>query len=574
MNKVIGFELKKMVSRPGIYILAILLAILLTVTAFIYKPTEEKKVYNKLDGNTLISIDADFNNNYKSSYNKLVDDYYLLANKVNLISADEYKENINTLLNIYLEDCENFNNKATNVMYSDADKQNALDKIHNNTQTGSMDVLYSKILELIGKDEDKYYPISMLNYEYINFISSFYKILVFISNKNYTEIAKELFNNCNPQLKSNINKIKYPDYSNDIKNYLAEGMYYTTTIERLNNLSAEMKELVSKTNDDSQANENINYIKEYNDKFNEYRFVCELYCNMLQTDLNLGLLSCYGTSNKINVKFFDGVSYYEQEELKTRYNYYFKNNKTENQFANALSFDYASNEKANGYDYTYFALSIFSVILIAFAITMASHSIAGESNEGTMRFLSIRPVTRGKILVGKFFAIAIMTFIMLIFSSLASFIVGAFTFGLNSANILTVINATKVVIMHPALSLTIFVLSQYLILLVYTSIAMLLSSFLKSDLLALVLTLLVYVVNLLLPIFFDASSFLRFNPFTNINLYAFVGAGTRSAKTIIGKMFTSVVYSGTTIWLSSIYIAIFLIVLNMLAVYAFKKREL
>lgn len=574
MNKVIGFELKKMVSRPGIYVLAVLLAILLTVTAFIYKPTEEKKVYNKLDGDTLIAINADFNNNYKSSYNSIIDDTIALAESISTMSANEYKGNITLLVNAYLEDFDAFNNKSTNVMYTEAEIETALNKIHNSSNSGSLDVLYNKILEYCGKEEDKFYPISMSNKDYSDLLECFDNIIITLSNSDFTQIAKQLYKSLNPKLNSLIEKIKYPNYSNSIKNFLSSGEYTKKINTRLNEIHQNMLELVAKVNSEKNANENVNYIKEYNDLFNDYRFSCELFYNMLLTDLDIDLLSSFSKAERTSVRFYNDVEYYNLVEQQTRYAYYFNNNKTDLEFANALSFDYASNEKANGYDYSYFALSIFSVILIMFAITMASHSIAGETSEGTMRFVSIRPVSRSKILLGKFFSIAIMTLILLIFSSLASLAVGAFTFGMTSGKILTVINATKVVVLHPALALIIFLASQYLILLVYTSLAMLLTSSLKSDLLTLVLTMFVYVLNLLLPIFFNFNSFLRFNPFTNINLYAYVGAGTQTAKTIIGKVFTSVVYSGMTIWLSVIFIVVMILVFNMLAIALFKKREL
>lgn len=574
MNKVIGFELKKMVSRPGIYVLAVLLAILLTVTAFIYKPTEEKKVYNKLDGDSLIAINSDFNNNYKSSYNSIIEDTIALAENVSRIGANEYKENITQLLNAYLEDFETFSNKSTNIMYTEAEIQTALNKLHNSSNLGSLDILYNKILENCGKEEDKFHPISMSNKDYSDLLECFDNIIVTLSNSDFSQIAKQLYKSLNPKLTSLIEKIKYPDYSNSVKNYLTDGDYTKKIDTRLNNIHQNMLELVAKVNNEKNANENVNYIKEYNDLFNDYRFSCELFYNMLLTDLDIDLLSSYSKSERTDVRFYTNVEYYNLIEQQTRYDYYFKNNKTDLEFANALSFDYASNEKTNGYDYSYFALSIFSVILIMFAITMASHSIAGETSEGTMRFVSIRPVSRSKILLGKFLSIAIMTLILLIFSSLASLAVGAFTFGMSSEKILTVINATNVVVLHPALALIIFLASQYLILLVYTSLAMLLTSFLKSDLLTLVLTLFVYVLNLLLPIFFNFNSFLRFNPFTNINLYAYVGAGTQTAKTIIGKVFTSVVYSGMTIWISIIFIVAMILIFNMLAIALFKRREL
>lgn len=217
---------------------------------------------------------------------------------------------------------------------------------------------------------------------------------------------------------------------------------------------------------------------------------------------------------------------------------------------------------------------MFGVILIAFAITFASHSIAGETKEGTMRFVSIRPVSRRSLILGKFFAVAIISLVMLVFSAVASMVVGGFMFGMESMKILSVVNATKILTIHPMLSLAIFVGSLYIKILVYTSIAMLFTSFLKSDLLALILTLLIYVVHLMLPMFFGANSWLRFNPLCSIDLFAFLGSGTTTAKTILGQMFTSTIYSGVNIWLSIVFIVALIVVLNLISIFAFKKREL
>ncbi|MCQ2556215.1 MAG: hypothetical protein MJ149_02675, partial [Clostridia bacterium] len=40
MSKIISAEIKKQVSRPGIFILAVLLAVILVLGVLIYKPTE------------------------------------------------------------------------------------------------------------------------------------------------------------------------------------------------------------------------------------------------------------------------------------------------------------------------------------------------------------------------------------------------------------------------------------------------------------------------------------------------------------------------------------------------------
>ena len=276
----------------------------------------------------------------------------------------------------------------------------------------------------------------------------------------------------------------------------------------------------------------------------------------------------------MTVKYIENVDCYKNKENLTKYTYYIETDTNDYSYANPLSFDFTSNEKTNAYDYTYYALSIFGVILIVFAITFASYSIAGETKEGTMRFVSIRPVSRSSLILGKFFSIAIISFVMLVFSAVASMVVSGFMFGMQSLPILSIVNASKVIILHPMVSLLAFVGAMYIKLLVYISIAMLFTSFLKSDLLALILTLLIYVVNMMLPLFFGASSWLRFNPLCNIDLYAFLGSGTMTAKTVLGQLFTSVIYSGMTIWLSIIFVVAIIVVLNLISVFAFKKREL
>lgn len=578
MHKVIGFELKKMVSRPGIYILALLLATLLTVTAFIYKPSENKKTYNKLSGSTVVELATDFEV-YKTEYDAQVNKTLNIAKSVDSKVSVEYKEEINTLVNIYNNSVIDFCDIAISSTASTSDKLSSLKAIRDiDTKTGSIDILYATLLNYIGESNSDFYPLTLTKSSYNTLIQDFTEIIDNIdstfTNGLYTELAKDLINSYDSKVKNIISSIIYPNYDKIIDTFLEDGNYYNVTIERQDIILRSMAEINAEVSEDITKNESASLMDEYNNLFNQYRLVTELYTNLFNTNMSLVVLDCYSTGEKTNVKYFDDLEYYTQQELNTKYTHYIENDKSEFDYANPLSFDYTSNEKTNAYDYTYYSLSIFGVILIAFAITFASHAIAGETKEGTMRFVSIRPVSRASLILGKFFSISIISLIMLIFSAVASMVVGGFMFGLSSLDILSVVNATKVVVMHPMVSLVIFVASMYIKLLVYISIAMLLTSFLKSDLLALIITLLVYVVNLMLPLFFGASSWLRFNPLCNIDLYAFIGAGTMPAKSIMGELFTSVIYSGITIWLSSIFIIALIVVLNFIAVYAFKKREL
>lgn len=578
MHKVIGFELKKMVSRPGIYILALLLAGLLTVTAFIYKPTQHKNEYNTLNGSTVVEVATNFDN-YKTQYDSEVASSYALAQKIAGKNSKEYEFEIAELHQDLKAKIEAFADIAVNSTASSSNKLNSLQQIHNSSNSGAFDVLYATVFAGLGDSNSDFYPITTPKANYNSLLEN--SIIIkddidaTITNGEYQKLAEKLVNDYSKTIATCLNGLTYPNYSNVIKTFATNGNYYNVTIERQNIILRKMEEIKTQaTANGGEFNDSKTLINKYNDLFNEYRLTTEIYNKLLNFTLKDTALDNYSTSQRLSVKYFEDVDFYKNRENLTKFTHYIETDTSDYSYANPLSFDFTSNEKTNAYDYTYYALSLFGVILIAFAITFASYSIAGETKDGTMRFVSIRPVGRSSLILGKFFSIAIISFIMLIFSAVASMVVGGFMFGMQSLKILSVVNASKVIIIHPMVSLLAFVGATYIKLLIYISIAMLLTSFLKSDLLALIITLLVYVVNLMLPLFFGTNSWLRFNPLCNVDLYAFLGGGTVTAKTVLGQIFTSVIYSGINVWLSIVFVIAIIFVLNFISVFAFKKREL
>ncbi len=581
MHKVIGFELKKMVSRPGIYILALLLAGLLTVTAFIYKPTEQKKTYYTLNGTTVVELANNFEP-YKTQYDNNFEMSLTTAQKINEKKSEYYQATVKQLYLNFEQDVATFNDSCSNSTISNSTLNAYLDAIHNAGKTGSLDLLYNTLREYLGEFDNDFHPAVTLKENYNNMLNDITLITgdieatVVASSKDvYISLGGKFCGDYTNKIKDVIDNLIYPNYSSFVKQFVEGGNYYNITFERRVIIIQKMNDIVEQSiANSSELAKSKTLIAEYNDLFNEYRLATEIYSNLLQYNINNAVLDNYSATERLNVKYFDEIDFYTNKENLTKYTHYIETDTNEYSYANPLSFDYSSNEEKNAYDYSYYALSLFGVILIAFAITFASHSIAGETKEGTMRFVSIRPVSRRSLILGKFFSIAIISLVMLVFSAVASMVVGGFMFGMESMKILSVINATKILEIHPMLSLAIFVGSLYIKILVYTSIAMLFTSFLKSDLLALTLTLLIYIVHLMLPMFFGANSWLRFNPLCSIDLFAFLGSGTTTAKTILGQMFTSTIYSGVNIWLSIIFIVALIVVLNLISVFAFKKREL
>ena len=60
MFKIISAEIKKILSKPGVYILSVLLAIILVLGVFIYKPKMFESNQYELLGNTYIEKYTDF----------------------------------------------------------------------------------------------------------------------------------------------------------------------------------------------------------------------------------------------------------------------------------------------------------------------------------------------------------------------------------------------------------------------------------------------------------------------------------------------------------------------------------
>ena len=579
MNKVISFELKKLVSRPAIYILALCLAILLTVSAVMYKPIEEKKVYNTLDGNTVSAINTDFKNNYQSDYDLMVAENLNLANIINSKNATEFKNEIDVAYTGFLNTSNDYvNNYAFNATVSDAKKTEQLANI----QTKLIN-LKNVVISMLGDENNSYFKALITKKNYTSLISNFDKINIAINqvltNENRTSInhqnlAQKLAGELSNNLKKSIDTITYPNYSNIVKKYLIDGNYYVVTVERQEIIMRQIAEILTTVSTNPLLEQSKKLINQYNDLFNEYRLVSQMYVDAFTTELNIVCLESITDTERDNIKYFKDSTIYKEKEHFTRLKFYIEHDKTEYDYATNLSFDYASNDKANGFDYSYFALSIFSVLVMAFAIMLASHTIAGESREGNLRFTAIRPVTRTSLFFGKFFAIAIISLILLIFSSIATIIVGGFSFGLSSHNLLTIINASQVVVMHPSLALIIFVASTYLQILVYVSIAMLISLICKSDLFAVISTILLYLVNLLLPLFFGTNSWLKYYPLTSLNLYAYIGAGSKTADSLLGMMFSAKIYSHSTIWISVLFITLLIGICNAIAIHIFKKKEL
>ena len=142
--------------------------------------------------------------------------------------------------------------------------------------------------------------------------------------------------------------------------------------------------------------------------------------------------------------------------------------------------------------------------------------------------------------------------------------------------ILTIFNGSTAITMHPIVMLMIYLASLFFELVVYASIAMLLSCLFKSDLFAVTIMLVLYLLNTLLPVFAGGiNSWLTYYPFSHISIYSLFGSSNYAlSDNFLNILLGAKVYAGTNIGLTVYVILLFIIIANVIGSIIFKKKEL
>jgi len=571
MIKVIRFELKKLVSRIGIYILVLALAGLLVAGVFMYDPVRRTDNSLSLVGETVTDMYNSFNNEFKSNYMDMIegvseDAGTYISTSSNYISFN--KDTITSLFDRFDEYCLLYNESSATT-----EEYNALlDGINS-----SLDTLKSTLDEALEYSQNKtgYYILTTSNNYTTLFTTLNDIVLNFDSPISHKYAGEKYYSEYRSKLVKCLNNLIYPSLGDTAQKYTQNGTYYSLITMRMNEISTKMENEYNKVLEDSIFDVDPGVKKELNLLFNRYANSAEIFVKAYTNSMCFEALSSVKSkTDRAKLIGYSNISIYEQKENTTKYQYYIENNAGESDYANSFSVTHTSNGKINTYDFTFFIMSLFSVVVVIFAIYLSANTISGEINNNTMRLVSLRPVKRGSLFMGKYFAIIIMSLLLLLFGTITSFIVGGILFGFNCANILMIINGSFVMVSHPAIVLGLFVLNQLLLISLYSAITIMLSSFMKSDLLAMIIGVVLYTVNLILPLFFNASSWLRLYPFANINLFAYFGSNRLTSDNVLGKLFNNVVYHGMNIWISLIYLVGITALVLLIGKIVFKKREL
>lgn len=578
MFKVISAELKKMVSKPGIYVLAILLAIILVLGVFIYNPTVYSTSNITLTGSTVMEKYTYFIGEGSGSIKLQADSSITDAsNKILSYTIDgkTQEENIEDLYDTFIMYYNNYREAA----YNDT-PANVITTYRNNL-VNALNSLNIAITTGVNNSSAGAYTILTTRSNYDRYTSAYESVrtLFNTNTSNIADICQEYEDSYRNDFTSSIDALIYPTLSEElIRDYTVneEGTKLHTELLRLNEINDSIQSIYNDVRDGTKDNESISVMQELEDLANLYMNTASTFTNLVNYELLSNAFSFVNTNDQLDLLYLENETQYNSNTLLIRYDYLFDNNKTENDYAHPLTIGVTSNDEINAYDYAYFILRLFSFIIIVYAIMSACHAIAGEIKEGSMRYFAIRPVNRLTLYFGKFFAIILMSLIMIIFSAIIAVCVGGAVYGFSSASILTIFNSSTAIVIHPIVMLIIYLVSLLLELIVYTSIAMLLSCLFKSDLFAVTLMIVLYLLNTLLPVFVTgANSWLTYYPFSHISLYSLFGSSIYAiSNNFLNMLLGAKVYAGTNIGLTITVIVLFVVIINLLATVAFKKKEL
>lgn len=572
----ISAEFKKTISKPGIYVLILLLAALLVVSGIFFAPKPSVEDFDlSLSGNTVGELYTSFVYNDKLNYDALLtqtyakDAFYRNLEDVKQGTLDiilEMEANIDDL-EIYSEPnyiitLSELDSIRTEILsLADSIVPYLRDKINLSTD--------GKYL-ILGADNTLLEMNALLGKVVTNFSAT-------VSTKLEYKTMAQSYNNSttNVDLRLTLNKFVYPTLTEAFLNNIfdttdeATISMYEKTQERLLNIMNKIDLLKdSMTPETESLTLNLDLMKKY---ASEYCQKITIFRQLALSTIQQEIFKDIDENTISTYRNFGDYTEYSAKETLAVYQFLFDNNQLITSYAYPFTFGMSSNANTNAYDFAFYALEIFVFILIIYAITSSAGSISGEISSGTMKFIALRPIQRKEIYYGKLFSILLTCTIILLFGAISSMITGYIMYGIDSLPILTVFNATNVMVFEPIILFTLYLLSSLLKIMVYILIGLALSCLLKSNILSAVIALIIYFGSVVLKIFGSLAKYMKFNPLANLDFYDYF-AGVRGGKSIIPLISDNIITSGDFA-LTAFYIVSLTIVLTVISLLCIRKKE-
>ncbi len=561
-------EFNKIFYRPSIFILTALLIITLILTNMLYSPTQNTTKLS-YSGNSVNAVYQEFNNTsnsiniivIKNQFKKNHDD---IDEQFDSITMDdkltELRDRVFAIYSYITNDLKEDQISASTG--GTASFENAFKELKEKCSN-----LLSYLAALRGQTLNFYFTVNNYNTVYAEIEDLYDSIpLNFDAYKtidDYIGLANTIRQNytlqSSRQIVSNLERLTI-----DIDTYdeLVQ-KYYTDAKQTLANVYETQIETFWNEHYESTNEDDIAQINEYIAQYYSYADMNMTVLNNKFMLLRIGNKSDTELDNLIG---YTEVSKYALNEQDTIYDYLLENNDFQYNYLTSFNYDVASGATSNAYDYTVYSMQILSVLIIIFTIFYACSSIAGDQSSGTMKMIAIRPYTRNKLFTGKYLSCLMFGVMLIIISTVASFVVGAIMYGVPMSQCLVVFNSSSVISIHPILLMFIYLISIVINLLFYISLAMLICLLFKSNTLSVFLTTILYATQVVLS-GLVGSAWLKYTPFGHFDLFKYFG------NSKLG-IFSMNILPDSDFLTSALVIGLMIVVFNSLSHLIFKQRDI
>ena len=605
MFRIIRAELKKTFSRPGIFVLTAILIVVLFASAILYKPQARDNYLVSIESKIpsvknptvqnlydyFSSAKDGFDDNTKAGFDKkftdiqdVVDFYYfhyykdteygstideskyttqLIVKVSDLVAnSEQIKKDFKAYENVVLIPNSSSDSRTTereNLRNSIKSLQSKLVEISKNS---------SKIIALIEEDVRQELNDDVLvkadnilnntQSGWVNDVDAYEKI---IESKMTEKIDDALS--------------KFIEYkpSQEVLDHCLD--YIEGAKEQTAVINDEINTFIDTGSNASSTDKSLR--KDFNTLVTRYKLTVKECQNIIDDYIKYDVLKQFAPNDVQKYSAVADVNIYELQERLTKNQFMFENNSVEIDYATPLSITQTSNDTANAFDFAYFALRLCSFIIIIYLVVLSATSIAGEQQAGTFKLLAIRPFSRTKLFIGKMLSTILMGLILLMISSIATFIAGLIKFGTAfSLPVLMVFNASSAFTMSVGLEFLLMIGTMIFELVFFVIIAYAISTIFRSNVGAVAVSIFIYFATLILNTIAPTATFLRFLPFTNINLFKYFGSSFLSTQltSFLFAVLTPSVILGSNFVFSLLISGIFAVVILVISLVVFNKRDL
>lgn len=594
MFKLFKGELKKIILRPGIYIMTALLVLVLVLAPMIFEPKARADGAPEIDGTTVSAHNSYFSVNIRPERDQSLTDRVNIAEDIlNNPTRDVVKDNILSYFVRPVIDAENpvtlkdFYGKFEGIMATlpiddisgvRTELESAVLGMKNSANT-----LLNKYSETVTSVTPLILVSKETNEQIRNTLDGLIRALAAFDNTAHDRVD---FVNLSGRLTTfeyinNLNKsfadIKNIEYDTAMLKKIYDD-YYTGVPARLTELNNQILALA--LDPTTGASTSVADKKNIDEKIWAYASLSKNTTKILSNSIMLSASQKMSDAEMSQYLGFENFNSYQVTEELTKYKYLFDNKQAEYDYANVFAFAQNSDFYTNAYDFIYFVLEIFAFIIIAYGVVLGAGMIAGEQSGGTIKMLAIRPYKRSKIMFSKMMAAFFFVSLFTVLSTVIAIIASLFIYGtgaLASLPVLVIFNATTPFVLNAFVLLLIYLVALIIKTWIFVLLAFAISTLFKSHVGAVIISVLLYLVSLVVTFVGAGANWLKYIIFSNLDFFKYFGGSfinQHASGETLTNLFVNPVFADTGIIYTSVVVVGLMLLLNIITFATFKHRDI